>query len=94
MTEAMSEDALFDAYGTVRYYSSNGQSHRVHGPAVGARTGQKFGFSMGVMYLDGSAVKWYIEGVALGKSQFLAKGGVMPADNKCYQQCPVRGWIH
>jgi hypothetical protein len=47
MTEAMTEDARFDAYGTVRYYSSNGQSHRVHGPAVGTTNGTRVWFQHG-----------------------------------------------
>ena len=52
----MTEDALFEAlaldcrvdeYGTVRYYSSNGQLHRVHGPAVGTTNGTKVWFQHG-----------------------------------------------
>ena len=52
----MTEDAVFellslecrvDAYGTVRYHSSNGQSHRVHGPAVGTTNGTKVWFQHG-----------------------------------------------
>jgi hypothetical protein len=38
------------------------------------RTGQEFGFSMGVMYrMDGYAVKWYVEGVAFGQSPVSGK---------------------
>jgi hypothetical protein len=65
MTEAMTEDALFDALaldrrvdydGTVRYYNAHGQLHRVHGPAVIYPDGDREWLQNGRMHrLDGPA---------------------------------------
>ena len=95
--ELLSLECRVGPDGTVRYYNSNGQLHRVHGPAFETTYGSKVWFQHGLIHrMDGAAVewadgrrKWYIEGVALPEDQFLAKGGVMPTDNKCCQQSPV-----
>ena len=68
MTEAMSEDAVFelltlechvDEYGTVRYYNALGKLHREHGPAVIYPDGDREWFQNGRMHrLDGPAVEY------------------------------------
>ena len=64
MTEAMTEDAVFELLslecrvgtdGTVHYYNALGKLHRVHGPAVEYPDGSKF---------------WYINGKALTKAEW------------------------
>ena len=67
MTEVLTEAALFellslecgiDADGSVNYYNSLGQLHRVHGPAVEYSDGTRAWFQNGrLQRLDGPAVE-------------------------------------
>ena len=67
MTEAMSEDAVFEAltlechvdeYGTVRYYNALGQLHREYGPAVERFNGYRGWYQNGQLHrLDGPAIE-------------------------------------
>ena len=70
MTEALNESptepALFellaldrrvDSNGTLRYYNSNGERHRVYGPAIEYSDGSKFWYQNGRLHrLDGPAI--------------------------------------
>ena len=68
MTEAMSEDAVFelltlgcrvDSDGTLCYYNAQGQLHRVHGPAVIYPGGDREWLQNGRMHrLDGPAAEY------------------------------------
>ena len=69
MTEAMSEESLFellslecrvDGTGTLRYYDALGQLHRIHGPAFTSPGGhQRSWYQNGRRHrVDGPAVEW------------------------------------
>jgi hypothetical protein len=68
MTEAMSEDAVFelltlgcrvDSDGSLCYYNAQGQLHRVHGPAVIYPGGDREWLQNGRMHrLDGPAAEY------------------------------------
>ena len=67
MTEAMTEDALFellslecrvDSDGTVSYYDAQGQFHRIHGPAVEYSDGERAWYQNGQRHrVDGPAIE-------------------------------------
>ena len=83
----MSEVEVFDAlkyrvevdgYGNRFYYNSNGEFHRIDGPAVEWGNGTKRWFQNGlrhrtdgpaVVYSDGS-MEWYINGKILTEAEF------------------------
>lgn len=68
MTEELTEPALFEVLslecrvdydGTVRYYNSNGQLHRVYGPAIEYSDGDRSWFQNGQRHCaDGPAVEY------------------------------------
>ena len=79
MTDAMTEDALFEllslecrvnSYGSTSYHNSNGQFHRIHGPAIEYSSGSRDWYQNGrrhrvagpaVEHPDGSK-SWYQNG--------------------------------
>ena len=86
MTEPMPATALFEllslecrvnSYGTTTYHNSNGQLHRIHGPAVEYSDGSKFWYQNGqrhrlggpaVELADGS-VEYWIRGVTFNEGE-------------------------
>ena len=83
----MSEAAVFeilqlhlkvDDAGTRRYFNSEGQLHRVHGPAVEFLSGDRWWYQNGKLHrTDGPAVvgsyghiEWYINGEELTEAEF------------------------
>ena len=67
MTEAMTEDALFellsldcrvDEYSIIRYFNAQEQLHRVHGPAIVYTDGSRAWYQNGQLHRsDGPAVE-------------------------------------
>ena len=83
----MSEAAVFeilqlylkvDAAGTRRYYNSEGQLHRVHGPAVEFLSGERWWYQNGKLHrTDGPAIiwcdgakEWWIVGVVYTQQEY------------------------
>ena len=83
----MSEQDVFEAlkyrvevnsFGTRRYYNSNGEFHRIDGPAVEWTNGNKLWCQNGLKHrTDGPAIEltdgtkeWYINGVRLSEAEF------------------------
>jgi hypothetical protein len=57
--EALALDCRVGTDGTVRYYNSSGQLHRVYGPAIECPNGSKFWYQNGQLHrLNGPAVEW------------------------------------
>ena len=83
----MSEAAVFeilqlhlkvDDAGTRRYYNSEGQLHRLHGPAVEFLSGERWRYQNGKLHrTDGPAIElsnggmeWWIDGEELTQAEF------------------------
>ena len=57
--ELLTLDCRVDEYGTVRYYNSSGQLHRVHGPAAVRTDGHRAWWQNGQRHSpDGPAIEW------------------------------------
>ena len=64
--------------GTIGYYNSDGQLHRIHGPAIILSDGTKFWYQNGKRHrLDAPAViwangvkYWYIDGIGYTEEEF------------------------
>ena len=55
--ELLTLDCRIDEYGTVHYYNSSGELHRVHGPAIEWADGKREWCQNGLLHrLDGPAV--------------------------------------
>ena len=69
LAELLTLTCVVDELGTIRYLNSEGQLHRVHGPAVIYKDGRKRWFQMGeieirgpaAIYSDGTEI-WYENG--------------------------------
>ena len=87
MTSSMTEAALFellsleclvDSDGTVCYYNTQGQLHRVYGPAVVSPSGYRAWYQNGKLHRpDGPAIEysdggraWYINGIKLTRAKW------------------------
>ena len=83
----MSEQEVFDAlkyrvevnsFGTRRYYNSNGEFHRIDGPAVEYSDGDNYWYQNGQKHrTDGPAIErtngykaWYINGRMMSEDEF------------------------
>ena len=86
MTDPLTEAALFElltlerrvnSYGNTTYHNSNGQLHRVHGPAVVYTDGYRAWYQNGQRHrLDGPAIErpdgsksWYINDQRLSEAE-------------------------
>ena len=57
--EALALDCRVGTDGTVRYYNSSGQLHRVYGPAIECPNGYRAWYQNGQLHrLNGPAVEW------------------------------------
>ena len=87
MTDVLTEDALFellslefriDREGTVYYFNSLGQLHRIHGPAVVCTDGYHAWYQNGQRHrLDGPAIvypsgrrEWWLNGKELTEAEW------------------------
>ena len=87
LAELLTLTCVVDELGTIRYLNSEGQLHRVHGPAVIYKDGAEYWFQDGlrhstygpaVIYADGISF-WYLHGDSMSEPEWKRAVAIMNA---------------